>query len=81
MERGGRKGRPFLRHDADPHLQNRAGITIIEGSTKRRVEAVKKQTVRLSPNRVIALGFLAIILGGALLLMLPFANRTGRGLS
>ncbi|MCI8807667.1 MAG: hypothetical protein HFF21_05995, partial [Oscillospiraceae bacterium] len=42
---------------------------------------MKKQTVRLSPNRVIALGFLAIILGGALLLMLPFANRTGRGLS
>ena len=81
MERGGRKGRPFLRRAADPHLQNRAGITIIEGSTKRRVEAVKKQTVRLSPNRVIALGFLAIILGGALLLMLPFANRTGRGLS
>ena len=81
MERGGRKGRPFLRRAADPLLQNRAGITIIEGSTKRRVEAVKKQTVRLSPNRVIALGFLAIILGGALLLMLPFANRTGRGLS
>ena len=42
---------------------------------------MKKQTVGLSPNRVIALGFLAIILGGALLLMLPFANRTGRGLS
>jgi len=43
--------------------------------------AVKKKPVPLSPNRAIALGFLAIILAGALLLMLPFANRDGRGLS
>ncbi len=43
--------------------------------------AVKQKTVKLSSNRIIALGFLAIILAGALLLMLPFANRGGRGLS
>lgn len=35
----------------------------------------------LAPNRALALGFLTIILAGALLLMLPIANRTGRGLS
>lgn len=35
----------------------------------------------LSPNRALALGFLAIILAGALLLMLPIANRSGKGLS
>ena len=35
----------------------------------------------LSPNRALALGFLAIILAGALLLMLPIANRGGKGLS
>ena len=35
----------------------------------------------LAPNRALALGFLAIILAGALLLMLPIANRGGRGLS
>lgn len=42
---------------------------------------MKKKSVRLSPNRIIALGFLGIILAGALLLMLPAANRDGRGLS
>ena len=41
----------------------------------------KKPPIQLSPNRVIALGFLGIILAGALLLMLPMANRSGRGLS
>ncbi len=35
----------------------------------------------LAPNRALALGFLAIILAGALLLMLPIANRGGKGLS
>ena len=34
-----------------------------------------------APNRALALGFLAIILAGALLLMLPIANRGGKGLS
>lgn len=33
--------------------------------------AVKRKTVKLSPNQILALGFLAIILAGALLLMLP----------
>ncbi len=42
---------------------------------------VNKKPVKLSPNQIIALGFLAIILAGALLLMLPFANRGGQGLS
>ena len=42
---------------------------------------MKSKPLKLSPNRSIALGFLAIILAGALLLMLPFANRTGQGLS
>ncbi len=42
---------------------------------------MKKKTFKLSPNRTIALGFLSIILAGALLLMLPSANRTGQGLS
>lgn len=42
---------------------------------------MKKKSVKLSPNQIIALGFLGIILAGALLLMLPFANRAGRGLS
>ena len=41
----------------------------------------KKPPIQLSPNRVIALGFLGIILAGAALLMLPMANRSGRGLS
>ena len=35
----------------------------------------------LAPNRALALGFLAIILAGALLLMLPIANRGGKVLS
>ena len=35
----------------------------------------------LAPNQALALGFLAIILAGALLLMLPIANRGGKGLS
>ena len=43
--------------------------------------AVKKKSVKLSPNRIIALGFLGIIMGGALLLMLPAANRGGHSLS
>ena len=43
--------------------------------------AVKKKSVKLSPNRIIALGFLGIIMGGALLLMLPAANRCGHSLS
>ena len=42
---------------------------------------MKKKPIRLSPNQIIALGFLSIILAGALLLMLPFANRGGQGLS
>ena len=42
---------------------------------------MKKRPGGLSPNRTIALGFLAIILAGALLIMLPIANREGRGLS
>ena len=42
---------------------------------------MKKKPVGLSPNRAIALGFLGIILAGALLLTLPFANRSGHGLS
>jgi trk system potassium uptake protein TrkH len=42
---------------------------------------VKKKRIRLSPNQIIAIGFLSIILAGALLLMLPFANRSGQGLS
>ena len=42
---------------------------------------MKRRSIGLSPNRVIALGFLGIIVAGALLLMLPFANRAGRGLS
>ena len=42
---------------------------------------MKKKPVKLSPNQIIALGFLGIILAGALLLMLPIANRTGQGLS
>ena len=43
--------------------------------------AVKKKSLSLAPNQAIALGFLGIIIAGALLLMLPFANRGGRGLS
>ncbi len=42
---------------------------------------MKSKPPKLSPNQSIALGFLAIILAGALLLMLPIANRGGRGLS
>ena len=42
---------------------------------------MKKKPAGLSPNQVIALGFLGIIVTGALLLMLPFANRSGHGLS
>lgn len=42
---------------------------------------MKNKPLKLSPNRSIALGFLAIILAGALLLMLPAANRTGQSLS
>lgn len=42
---------------------------------------MKRKTIPLSPNRTIALGFLTIILAGALLLMLPCANRSGHGLS
>lgn len=42
---------------------------------------VSKRKIRFSPNRIIVLGFVTIILLGALLLMLPIANRGGRGLS
>lgn len=42
---------------------------------------MKNKPMKLSPNQSIALGFLAMILAGALLLMLPAANRTGQGLS
>lgn len=56
-------------------------IFIMESTFKRGAAPVKLKTVKLSPNRIIALGFLAIILAGALLLMLPFANRSGHGLS
>jgi len=41
---------------------------------------VKNKQPKLSPNQSIALGFLSIILAGALLLMLPIANRGGEGL-
>ena len=42
---------------------------------------MKKRSIGPAPNQVIALGFLGIIVTGALLLMLPFANRDGQGLS
>lgn len=42
---------------------------------------MKKKSIALSPGQILAVGFLGIILAGALLLMLPFANRTGRPLS
>lgn len=48
---------------------------------RKRGSDVKNKPLKLSPNRSIALGFLTIILAGALLLMLPIANRGGRGLS
>ena len=41
---------------------------------------MKKKPALLSPGRILAAGFLGIILAGALLLSLPFANRTGRPL-
>ena len=41
---------------------------------------MKRKPLKLSPNQIIALGFLGIILAGALLLMLPIANRDGRSL-
>ena len=41
---------------------------------------MKKKPILLSPNRIIALGFLLIILLGAVLLTLPAASRTGDGL-
>ena len=41
---------------------------------------MKKKPVKLTPGRMLAVGFLGIILAGALLLSLPFANRTGRPL-
>ncbi len=41
---------------------------------------MKKKPAPLSPGRILAAGFLGIILAGALLLSLPFANRTGRPL-
>ena len=42
---------------------------------------MKKKSIALSPGQILAVGFLGIILAGALLLMLPFANRTGHPLS
>jgi len=42
---------------------------------------VKTKPFQLSPNQTIALGFFSIIVAGALLLMLPFANRAGQSLS
>ena len=42
---------------------------------------MKKRSIGPAPNQVIALGFLGIIVTGALLLMLPLANRAGQGLS
>ena len=42
---------------------------------------MKKRSIGPAPNQVIALGFLGIIVTGALLLMLPLANRDGQGLS
>ena len=50
---------------------------ILEG----RDRPLKARRPALSPNRALALGFASIILAGALLLMLPAASRTGRGLS
>ena len=49
--------------------------------TRKGGSDVKNKPLKLSPNQSIALGFLAIILAGALLLMLPAANRTGQSLS
>lgn len=41
----------------------------------------KRIKKRLSSSRIILLGFLGVIFGGALLLMLPFATADGRGAS
>lgn len=41
---------------------------------------MKNRYISLSPNRIIILGFLTIILLGTLLLMLPITSRTGIGL-
>ncbi len=38
---------------------------------------MKKRKLRLAPARLIALGFFIVILTGALLLMLPFASKSG----
>lgn len=38
---------------------------------------MKQKRMKLTPNQIIALGFVIIILVGTLLLALPFANRTG----
>ena len=38
-----------------------------------------KKNRQLSPSQIIPLSFLAMILLGTLLLMLPFATRDGRG--
>ena len=42
---------------------------------------MKKKRILLSPNRIIALGFLALIFLGAVLLTLPAVSRTGESLS
>ncbi|MCI8341648.1 MAG: Trk family potassium uptake protein [Firmicutes bacterium] len=41
---------------------------------------MKKKRIKLSPNQIIAAGFLAIILLGTVLLKLPFVSREGRAL-
>ena len=47
---------------------------------ERKEVAVLKKRMDISPNRVIALGFIVMILIGSLLLMLPISSRSGEGL-
>ncbi|MBQ8670675.1 MAG: Trk family potassium uptake protein, partial [Oscillospiraceae bacterium] len=42
---------------------------------------MRKRKILLSPAQTIALCFVAVILVGALLLMMPFTSRSGVGLS
>jgi trk system potassium uptake protein TrkH len=41
--------------------------------------AVRRALAQLSPPKVLALGFASVILGGAILLRLPFASASGEG--
>jgi len=47
---------------------------------ERKEVAVLKKRMDISPNRVIALGFIAMILIGSLLLMLPISSRSGESM-